>query len=71
MDIEGLIQWFIEFYKNEKELMLVLIGLIGGWILSVALPTICSYVSKFISLIGEKFGGRLAHRSIREAYLIG
>ena len=69
MVMEGLIQWFKDLYANDKELVLVIIGLIGGWILTKLLPAIFSYFSRFVTSIGKKLGGRLAHKSIREAYL--
>lgn len=69
MVAEGLIQWLEDLYANDKELMPVIIGLIGGWFLSKLLPAISSYFSRFITLIGKKLGGRLSHKSTREAYL--
>ncbi len=69
MATEGLIQWFQGIYKNDKDLAILIIGLIGGFIFTTLLPAILSHFSKIITLIGKKFGGRLAYRSIRESYL--
>jgi len=69
LTIEVIIQLLKDFYKTDKDLALVLIGLFGGWILSHVFPTLRYYASKSVSFMGRKFGGRLAHKSIRESYL--
>ena len=69
LTIEIIIQFFKDFYNNDRDLALVLIGIFGGWVLSSVFPTLRQYISNFFNFVGKKFGGRLAHKSIRESYL--
>lgn len=67
--MERSIQLLNDLYTSYKDLMILIIGTLIGWILTKLLPAICSYISRFVSLIGKKLGGRLAHKNIRETYL--
>ena len=67
--MERLIQLFKDLYTSNEKLALVIFGAVLAWILNKLMPAICSYFSQFISLIGKKLGGRLAHKNIRETYL--
>ena len=67
--VDGLIQLIKDLYASDKELVIGITGVVVGWILSKLLPAIFSYFSKFITLMGKKLGGRLSHKSTREAYL--
>lgn len=66
---EEFIKWAKEFYKNDKELAIFLMGAIGWGISSKVLPIIYAKSLKLITFIGKKVGGRLGFKSIREAYL--
>ena len=69
LTIEVIIQLLKNFYNNDKDLALVLIGIFGGWIISNVSPTLRHHASNLFSYFGKKFGGRLAFKSIRKSYL--
>ena len=71
--MENLSKWWEEFYSNNPELTLILVGALGGAIstaiFSKLLPSIWAAIVSFIAFIGAKIGGRLGYKYIQNIYL--
>jgi energy-coupling factor transporter ATP-binding protein EcfA2 len=63
------LQWLAEFYKQNKELSLVLVSLLGGALLTKLVPTLYAQIKRLIFTLGRRAGGRLAYRAIQNDYL--
>ena len=59
----------MDFYQKNTQLTIALAGIIAGWILTKVLPTLISFIIRLIKIVGKKFGGRLAYKSINDTYL--
>ena len=63
------IQRLVSFYTDHRELTIVLVAMVGGWLLSKVIPEVSKALVRMFRSVTRKLGGKFAFRSIQDAYL--